>query len=87
MYPSLRKVIKLKEEHNSLQKAIACNAMAVTRMRKEQEEMKSNEQLALSEKEVITLKARNLVNARRSFIERISLLKRLLPTVDHENSC
>ncbi len=86
MYPSLRKVIKLKEEHNSLQKTINCNVAAVTRMRKEKEEMKNDEQLALSEKEVFTLKARHLVKARRSFIERKNLLELLLPDVEQEKS-
>ncbi len=83
---SFRKVIKLKEEHNFLQKAIASNTAASARMRKEQTEMEGDEALALSKKEVITLNARNLVSARQSFIERTSLLKGLLPTGDHDNS-
>eukprot|EP01084_Bolivina_argentea_P129423 228586_1 len=82
----MRKVIKLKEEHNFLQKAIASNTAASARMRKEQTEMEGDEALALSKKEVITLNARNLVSARQSFIERTSLLKGLLPTGDHDNS-
>ncbi len=76
----------MKDEHNSLQKAIASNKAAIIRMKKEQAEMEGKEELVLSKKEVITLNARELVSARQSCIEKTSLLKGLLRTEDHDDN-